>query len=72
MMIVNKYCNVINQGIFDFLFVDINCNKLNKFDNLEINGQFLIMIKYNVFFIILKRKMVIFRVFDKIYEVFSN
>lgn len=38
MMIVNKYCNVINEGIFVFLLVDINCNKLNKFDYLEING----------------------------------
>lgn len=60
MMIVIKYRNVTNQGIFVLSPVDTNCSKLNKFDNLETNGQFLIMIKYNASFTILKRKMAIF------------
>lgn len=57
MMIVNKYRNVTNQGIFVLSSVDTNCNKLNKFDYLETNGQFLIMIKYNASFTIFKREM---------------
>lgn len=62
MMIVIKYRNVTNQGIFVLSPVDTNCNKLNKFDYmyLETNGQFLIKIKYNAPFTIFKRVMAIF------------